>query len=429
MLAREDRPPLFATASIFIIAALFVAFVAWASFAEVDEIARGDGKVIPASKTQVIQASEPGVVQEIAVKVGQVVRKNDLIIRLDNTLNTSSLGEQQAKARALQARIARLKYEQSGSITGSFPCPQDIQSVAPQICDNEQNLLVARRENFDNKLSVLKSRLDQREKELDEANANFDRLTKNLAVSDQQAKLVESMVKKGLMAKTEQLKVEQEQTELNGQLNLAGETIKKAKSAITEAQLQVEELGLQLKQEALDDLTQALADLSVVDETIRGATDKVARTDIRSPVDGIVNTMELNTVGAFVQPGSVVAGIVPTSETLLVEARVSPRDVAFIRPDQDALIKVTAYDFSIFGGIEGKVSNITADSLVDQKTGEPYYQVRVATEKSTLERDGKAYSIIPGMICSVDIKTGRKTILSYLLKPINKARQEAMSER
>lgn len=429
MLAKEDRPPLFASASIFIIGALFVVFVAWASFAEVDEIARGDGKVIPASKTQIIQASEAGVVQEIAVKIGQVVRKNDLIIRLDNTLNTSSLGEQQAKSRALEVRIARLKYEQSGNLAGPFPCPADIQSVAPQICDNEQKLLIARRENFDNKLSVLKSRLDQREKELDEAAANSERLTKNLAVSDEEAKLVRSMVKKGLMARTEQIRVEREQTELNGQLNLSGETVKKIRSTITEAQLQVEELGLQLQQEALDELTQALAELSVVDETIRGATDKVARTDIRSPVDGIVNTLELNTVGAFVQPGSVVAGIVPTSETLLVEARVSPRDVAFIRPDQEALIKVTAYDFSIFGGIEGKVSNITADSLVDEKTGEPFYQVRVATDKSTLERDGKAYSIIPGMICSVDIKTGRKTILSYLLKPINKARQEAMSER
>lgn len=429
MLAKEDRPPLFASASIFIIGALFVVFVAWASFAEVDEIARGDGKVIPASKTQIIQASEAGVVQEIAVTIGQIVKKNDLIIRLDNTLNTSSLGEQQAKARALEVRIARLKYEQAGNLSGSFPCPQDIQSVAPQICDNEQKLLIARRENFDNKLSVLKSRLDQREKELAEAVANSDRLAKSLAVSDQEAKLVDAMVKKGLMARTEQLRVDREQTDLNGQLNLAGETIKKAKAAITEAQLQVEELGLQLQQEALDDLTQALADLSVVDETIRGATDKVARTDIRSPVDGIVNTLELNTVGAFVQPGAVVAGIVPTSETLLVEARVSPRDVAFIRPDQEALIKVTAYDFSIFGGIEGKVSNITADSLVDQKTGEPYYQVRVSTDKSTLERDGKAYSIIPGMICSVDIKTGRKTILHYLLKPINKAREEAMSER
>jgi adhesin transport system membrane fusion protein len=429
MLGREDRPPLFASASLFIIGALFVSSVAWASFAEVDEIARGDGKVIPASKTQIIQSSEPGVVQEIAVTIGQVVKKNDLIIRLDNTMNTSSLGEQQAKARALQTRIARLKFEQSGNIEGPFPCPPEIQKVAPEICDNEQKLLIARRDNFQVKLSVLKSRLDQRQNELDEATANLDRLTKNLEVSDRETALVESMVKKGLMAKTEQIRVEREQTELHGQLNLAGETIKKAKAAIAEAKLQVNELGLQLQQEALSDLTQALADLSVVDETIRGATDKVARTDIRSPVDGIVNTLDINTVGAFVQPGAVVAGIVPTSETLLVEARVSPRDVAFIRPDQDALIKITAYDFSIFGGIEGKVSNITADSLVDQKTGEPYYQVRVATERSTLTRDGKTYSIIPGMICSVDIKTGHKTILTYLLKPINKAREEAMSER
>ncbi|MDX8463070.1 HlyD family type I secretion periplasmic adaptor subunit [Mesorhizobium humile] len=429
MLAREDRPPLFASASVYIVGALFVCFTAWASFAEVDEIARGDGKVIPASKTQVIQASEAGVVQEIAVQIGQTVKKNDLIIRLDNSGNTSSLGEEKAKARALQARIARLQFEQSGNVEGAFPCPADIQKVAPEICDNEQKLLVARRDNFEVKLSVLKSRLDQREKELDEATANADRLSKSLAVIDQEAALVEPMVKKGLMAKTEQLRVEREQTDLHGQLALAGETIKKTKSAITEAQLQVNELGLQLQQEALSDLTQALADLSVVDETIRGATDKVARTDIRSPVDGIVNTLDVNTLGSFVQPGAVVAGIVPTSETLLVEARVSPRDVAFIQPNQEALIKVTAYDFSIFGGIEGKVSNITADSLVDQKTGEPYYQVRVATEKSTLTRNGKTYSIIPGMICSVDIKTGHKTILNYLLKPINKARQEAMSER
>ncbi|TIV25959.1 MAG: HlyD family type I secretion periplasmic adaptor subunit, partial [Mesorhizobium sp.] len=280
MLAREDRPPLFASASVYIVGALFVCFTGWASFAEVDEIARGEGKVIPASKTQVIQASEPGVVQEIAVQIGQTVKKNDLIIRLDNSGNTSSLGEEKAKARALQARIARLQFEQSGNVEGAFPCPTEIQTVAPEICDNEQKLLVARRDNFEVKLSVLKSRLDQREKELDEATANSDRLAKSLAVTDQEAALVEPMVKKGLMARTEQIRVEREQTDLHGQLALAGETIKKTQAAITEAQLQVNELGLQLQQEALSDLTQALADLSVVDETIRGATDKVARTDI-----------------------------------------------------------------------------------------------------------------------------------------------------
>ncbi|GAA2882098.1 HlyD family type I secretion periplasmic adaptor subunit [Aminobacter niigataensis] len=412
-----------------IIAALFVAFVAWASFAEVDEIARGEGKVIPASKTQIVQASEAGVVQEIAVQVGQVVKKNDLIVRLDNTVSTSSLGEQQAKARTLGARIARLKQEQEGRIAEPLACPENLMQTAPQICENEQKLLVARRQNFDTKLNVLKSRLDQREKELNEAKVNVTRLTESLAVSDREAALVSSMVKRNLMAKTEQIRVDREQTEMRGQLNLADETIKRTAAAIVEAKLQVDEFGLQLQQEALDELTQALAELSVVDETIRGATDRVARTDIRSPVDGIVNTLDVNTLGAFVQPGAVVAGIVPTSETLLVEARVSPRDVAFIRPDQKALIKVSAYDFSVFGGLDGKVQTITADSLVDQNTGEPYYQVRVSTDRSALERDGKSYSIIPGMISTVEIITGRKTILSYLLKPINKARDEALRER
>ncbi|MEO5326319.1 HlyD family type I secretion periplasmic adaptor subunit [Mesorhizobium sp. CC13] len=429
MIAREDRPPLFASASVLIIGALFAAFVGWASFAEVDEIARGEGKVIPASKTQIVQASEAGVVQEIAVKIGQIVKKNDLIIRLDNTVSTSSLGEQQAKARTLQARIARLKQEQEGRIGEPLACPDELIETAPEICENEQKLLVARRQNFDTKLSVLKSRLDQRQKELSEAQANVQRLTENIAVSEKEAALVTSMVKRNLMARTEQIRVDREQADLNGQLKLAGETIKRTEAAIVEARLQVDEFGLELRQQALDELTQALAELSVVDETIRGASDRVARTDIRSPVDGIVNTLDVNTLGAFVQPGGVVAGIVPTSDTLLVEARVSPRDVAFIRPEQRALIKVSAYDFSIFGGLDGKVQNITADSLVDQNTGEPYYQVRVSTDRSTLEKDGKTYSIIPGMISTVEIITGRKTILSYLLKPITKARNEALRER
>lgn len=429
MLAKEDRPPLFASAAVMIIGALLAAFVVWASLAEVDEIARGEGKVIPASKTQIVQASEPGIVEEIAVKIGQTVNKNDLIIRLDDTLNESSLGEQQAKARTLRARIARLKQEQEGRIAEPLTCPDQLIETAPQICENEQKLLVARRQNFATKLSVLKSRLDQREKEREEARVNVRRLTESLAVSDRETELVTSMVKRNLMAKTEQIRVDREQTELRGQLNLARESIKRAESAIVEAGLQVDGFGLQLQQEALDELTQALAELSVVDETIRGASDRVARTDIRSPVDGIVNTLDVNTLGAFVQPGTVVAGIVPTSETLLVEARVSPRDIAFIRPDQKALIKVSAYDFSVFGGLDGKVQNITADSLVDQNTGQPFYQVRVSTDRSALEKDGQTYSIFPGMISTVEIITGRKTILSYLLKPINKARNEALRER
>ena len=160
-----------------------------------------------------------------------------------------------------------------------------------------------------------------------------------------------------------------------------------------------------------------------------GASDRVARTDIRSAVDGIINTLEVNTIGAYVEPGTVVAGVVPTSDTLLVEARISPRDVAFVRPGQPALIKVTAYDFSIYGGLEGEVSNVSADSLVDQNTGETYYQVRVKTDQAELIRDGKSHAIFPGMVATADIMTGKKTILAYLMKPINKARNEALRER
>jgi membrane fusion protein, adhesin transport system len=424
-----DRPPPLANAIILFICALIAALVAWAAFAEVDEITRGEGRVIPASKTQIVQASEPGVVQEIAVKVGQIVRKGDLIVSLDNTTNVSSLGEVEAKARALRARVTRLKLEQTGKLDGQLECPEEVLQKAPEVCENEQKLLAARQDNFRNKLMVLQSRQQQRQNELGEAKANLTRLNESLEINSKQLDLVSSMVKRGLMAQTELMRTEAENAEVKGQIKVGTESIARLEAAVKEADLQVNELPLELQQEALDDLTQALADLSVVEETIRGASDRVKRTEIRSPVDGIINTLDVNTIGAFVQPGATVAGVVPTSETLLVEARVSPKDVAFIQPNQHALIKITAYDFSIFGGINGKVANVSADSLVDSNTGESFYQVRVTTDQAALVSKGKSYAIIPGMVCSVEIMTGRKTILHYLLKPFNKAREEALRER
>lgn len=424
-----DAPPLFARSILAVVLLLIVSFVAWAAIAKVDEIARGDGKVIPVSKTQVIQATEPGVVQEIAIQVGQVVRKGQLLMRLDDTTTTSSLGESEAKARALKAKIVRLAIEEGGNFSVPFVCPPDIEKAAPQICDNEIRLLEARRTNFENKASVLKERLVQRVKELDESNSNISRLTEVVAVTQRERDLIGPMVAKRLVAQTDLLRVDRELTEQQGQLALAREGIDRLTAAINEARLQVTELELQMRQEALAEKTQALAELSVVDETIRGATDRVARTDIRSPVDGVVNTLDINTLGSYVQAGTVVAGVVPTSDTLLVEARISPRDVAFVRRGQRAVVKVTAYDFSIYGGLEGEVSNVSADSLVDQDTGETFYQVYVATPKTELEKDGRKYAIIPGMITSVEIITGEKTVLNYLLKPVHKARTEALTER
>ncbi|CDM56825.1 MULTISPECIES: HlyD family type I secretion periplasmic adaptor subunit [Rhizobium] len=426
---RHDNPPLLARGILALVALVIASFLAWAAIADVNEIARGEGKVIPVSKTQIIQSSEPGVVQQIAVVLGQVVRKGQLLVQLDNTTTSSSLGESVAKARALGAKVARLKLEEAGQYDTPFICPQEILAVAKEVCANEEQLFAADRASYQNKLGVLKERVRQRENELSEAHANIDRLQQNIEGAQRQYDLIHPLAQKKLVAQTEVLKTERDLTDQQGQLKVYQESIDRLEAAVQEAKLQLGDLALELRQQALTDKAQALAELSVVDETIRGASDRVKRTDIRSPVDGIVNTLEVNTIGAYVDPGRVIAGIVPTADTLLIEAKISPRDVAFVRRGQPAVVKVTAYDFSIFGGLEGVVENISADSLVEKEKGETYYLVQVKTDTSALERNGKSYPIIPGMVASVEIMTGNKTVLSYLMKPINKARSEALTER
>lgn len=424
-----DTPPFMARMIVGLVAAFIVIFLAWAAIAEIDEIARGEGKVIPVSKTQIVQSSEAGVVETIAVQVGQVVRKGELIVQLNNTTTESSLGESVAKARALGAKIARLALEEAGDYDTAFVCPEEVQSVADKVCENEERLFAANKAAYINKAGVLRERVRQRENELTEAQANIARLEQNIAQATRQYDLMSPLAKKGLVAQTELIALERELTDQRGQITVYQESLERLRGAVEEARLQVEELALQLRQQALTEKAQTLAELSVIDETIRGATDRVSRTDIRSPVDGIVNTLEVNTIGAYVDPGTVVAGIVPTADTLLIEAKISPRDVAFITRGQKAIVKVTAYDFSIFGGLEGEVTNVSADSIVDKEKGETFYLVHVKTDQSELVRNGKSYPIIPGMVASAEIMTGRKTILSYLMKPINKAQSVALTER
>ena len=425
----DDNPPFFARLILGLCALMIVAFVAWAAFADIDEIARGEGKVIPVSKTQIIQSSEPGIVQQINVNLGQVVHKGDMLVQLDNTTTASTLGESVAKARSLGAKVERLALEEAGAFDAQFVCPADILATAKTVCDNEEKLFEADRASYKNKLDVLHQRLKQHQNELDEARANIDRLTQNIVGAQKQYDLLRPLGEKKLVAQTEVLKVQRDLVDLQGQLKVYVESLDRLHAAINEATLQVADLGLQLRQQALTDKGQALSELSVVDETIRGASDRVKHTDIRSPVDGIVNTLEVNTIGAYVDAGKVIAGVVPTADILLIEAKISPRDVAFVRIGQPAVIKISAYDFSIFGALDGKVVNISADSLVEKDKNETYYLVRIKTDKSALERDGKHYPIIPGMVASAEIMTGRKTILAYLMKPINKARSEALTER
>lgn len=411
------------------VAAFFVFLVIWAAFAEVDEVTRGDGKVIPSRKNQAITSSEPGIVEEILVHPGQKVAKGDLLIRLDNTMTESNLGEVEAKARSLVAQIARLKVEQTGDLTKPYVCPDELKETAVAVCQTEATLLETRRQAQREKLASLQERVEQRQRELNEARSNAQRVAQGLVLAQQEYDLISPMASRNLAPKTDLLRAERAVVELRGQQNALKESIAKSEAALREAQNNLAEASLQIKQDVLVELAKVNAELSVLRETTRSAREHNRRTDIRSPVDGIVNTLDANTVGAFVQAGAHVMDIVPVEDKLLIETKVHPRDIAFIRAGQEALVKLTAYDFSIYGGLKGEVVNVSADSVYDEKLRETFYTILVSTEKGYLTHNGKDNPIMPGMVSQVDILTGKKTILKYLLKPIFKARDESLTER
>jgi adhesin transport system membrane fusion protein len=276
---------------------------------------------------------------------------------------------------------------------------------------------------------VLLQRVEQRRRELAELIADESRQRDSLVLAQEHLDLLQPLAEKGLVAQTEFIAAQREVNELSGHIEVAIESKARLEAALAEAELQVQQADLQFRQDALGELTLRLAELASADEQLRGASDRVARTDIRSPVDGIVNSLDVNTIGAVVQAGSRLLDIVPVSDKLLVEARLKPSDVAFVLPGQEALIKLTAYDFSIFGGLAGKVENVSADSIVDPDTRETYYVVLVQADASALSYHNQELPILPGMVTSVDILTGQKTVLQYLMKPINKARDEAFRER
>lgn len=425
----DEQAPRGASAIVILAALFFAAMIGWASFAEVDEVTRAEGRVIPFSKTQLIQSAEPGVVQEILVRPGQHVRKGDILLRLDPTTSTATLGESEARARALQAGVARLRTEYEGDLDSVYACPASIQQVAPAICDNEAKLLSARRDSYLKNTSVLEERVEQRERELAGAEADLQRLAESLEIARRELALLQPLAQKNLVSKTDVLRAEREVSDLQGQIATGEQSIARIQAALRESNLQLQQALLQFRQEALADLTTSLSELSVLEQTILGAERRVSRTDIRSPVDGIVNRLEVNTLGAFVSSGTQVMDIVPIADKLLVEARVRPQDIAFIRPGQEAMVKVTAYDFSIYGALDGVVDTVSADSVYDQESQETFYIVLVRTEQSELEKGDQALPVMPGMVAEVDILTGEKTILQYILQPFNRARNEALTER
>lgn len=406
--------------------AFFCVFVVWASFASLDETARGEGQVIPAGEVQVIQNLEGGIVDSFMFKEGDSVKKGDVIMRLRDVGAQSDLGSNEARYLGLVAAITRLQAEVDGKDSVEFP--DEVMKKAPQSVTEELNAFRANKEKLQGQLSVLEQQLSQRKQEVSELTTKSNDLAGVIRLSQQERDMTAPLVEKGSAPRIELVQldrgIKEKQTELNG----VRAAIPRANAAISEAQARIAEMKKTFIAEVQTELTTKTAEMNTVKQTLGALEDKKDRTDIRSPVNGTIKDFKINTVGGVVRAGDPIAEIVPVDDNLLVEAKIRPSDIARLRPGMPAMVKITAYDFTIYGGLKGEVSDISADTIKNEK-GEFFYRVKVRTKQNSLTRKGEILPIIPGMVATVDIQTGKKTVMEYLMKPFLKTIENSMNEK
>jgi len=408
-----------------LVAALLVIFLVWATFTRLDEVTRGMGQVIPSQRVQVIQNLEGGILEEIMVQENQIVEKGDILVRIDNSMVASQFRDVAGKAREYQAAVARLEAEGEGR---AFTLPAGLQQSDPQIASDQEAIYRARQQQIQSELGVLQSQLQQKQQEIAEMQSRLGQLERNLELTRQQRDMAKPLVDQGVYPRVDFLALERELSTLQGDIDALRLAIPRARSATEEIRRRTSQRQAEYRAQSLDELNRRRVELKSLQEMMSAGQDRVTRTDVRSPVRGTVKQLNLNTLGGVVKPGEPIMEIVPLDDTLLVEARVRPAGIAFLRPGQKAMVKITAYDFSIYGGLEGLVEAISADTIEDEK-GEHFYRVKLRTHSGTLSYRGENLPVIPGMIASVDILTGKKSVLSYLLKPILKMKQNALRER
>ncbi|MGY4320552.1 HlyD family type I secretion periplasmic adaptor subunit [Bradyrhizobium sp. JR3.5] len=383
--------------------ALLGTFLIWAHFAVLDEVKRGSGRVVPSRQMQVVQSLEGGIVGDILVQEGDIVQQAQSLMRIDDTKFASEFGEIRERRAAMAARVARLEAEARGRSEIAFP--DEIDKVVPAAVATEA--------------SVFKMRGQKVAQDIDVLNQQVTRLSGSLKLLEREQTLTRRLYDQKVVPEIEMLRLDRQATEMKGQL--------------AEAQSKIANITASFRSQADEDLAKSRGDLAVLDENIKSAQDRVRRTDLKAPVHGIVNKLNVSTIGAVVAPGANLMDIVPLDDTLLVESRIRPQDIAFIRPNQDAVVKISAYDSSVYGSLKGKVERISADTIVDdkEKTERPetFYRVMVRTDKNHLGSEQHPLPIIPGMVTTVEVLTGEKSVLDYIVKPARLLRDEALRER
>ncbi len=399
-----------------------VALIAWAAWATLDEVTRGDAKVIPSRQLQLVQSFDGGVVAEILVREGQLVEKEQLLLKIDETRAVSGVRESAAQGFALRARQARLRALAEATLFNS-PAPGNAEER--RTVDAERLLFEAKFAELRNSVAINEQQVQQREQELSEVRARKTSAVRSLEFSQRELAKTRPLLATGAVSEVDVLRLEREVSRSRGEAEQASAQIERVHAAIGEAQRRTKETEIAFRNEARRELSEVTGRLNALNEGAVALTDRVDKSQIKSPVRGRVQRLLANTVGGVVQPGKDIVEIVPLDDTLVLEAKVHPKDIAFIHPGQAATVKFTAYDFAIFGGLAAQVENISPDTVTDER-GNAFYLVRVRTTRASFS---DKLPIIPGMTAEVDILTGHKTVLSYLLKPVLKAKAYALRER
>ncbi len=404
----------------------FIIALIWANFAKLDEVTRGSGKIIPSSHIQVLQNLEGGILSEILVEEGELVEKGQVLLKLDAVRFASSANEAKLKHFELIATTARLTAEVNKK---PLKLSAEILKNHPAIADDARKLLKSRQNELKANQRILNSQIRQKRQELTEARLNVKQFSKGYSLAKEELDMNIPLEAEGVISKVEIIRLKRAAHEARSSRDSARSTIPRLKSTIEEAKSKLSELEIRFHTEALEELNLAKAELERSSESSLALDDRVSRTQVISTVKGTIKQLKITTIGGVIQPGMDLIEIVPLDDQLLIQAEIRPADIAFLHPGQVAMIKFTAYDFSIYGGLEAKLEHISPDTIINEEDGESYYLIRLRTDKNYLEKNGAKLNIIAGMIADVDILTGKKSVLDYLLKPILKAQGRALRER
>lgn len=425
--AVSRRPTILANIILIAVLVFFILAILWASWAQIDQVSTGEGRVIPSGHVQVVQNLEGGILSELYVAEGDHVKQGQVLMQLDDTQFSSDFMENRLKFLGLKAAVTRLQAELEGT---ALKFPAEVEKQLPAVAQAERSLFEARRSEEDASLAKLQAQYQQKLHEVDETKAKIEHLRTVIKLAKEEMAILEPLVKKGINAPIELIRLKREESQDAGDLAVARQQLLKLAAAIDETKEAITEAKAQFRSRALKELNEAQVNMAALGQVVTSRDDRLRRTVIRAPVTGVVKQIFLTTIGGVVRPGMDLMEIVPAEENLLVEAKIRPSDIAFMHPGLEATVRFTAYDYTIYGSLKATLDQISADTIFDEAKKERFYMIRLRTKtNSLLDKTGKPLPIIPGMTVSVDVKTGRRTVLQYLMKPFHKLSIRAFHER